>query len=140
MDPRGKKAIIVGGASGMARAAAELLVQAGASVAILDRPQSAGAEVAAGLGGTFHPCDVTDDAGTEAAIDAAVEALGGSLHISVNTAGGGIGTRTLSKDGPHPLDEFRDDHRAEPDQQRSTSPDSRPSTWRATSPRTTSAA
>ena len=107
MEIAGKKAIVVGGASGMARAAAELLVEDGASVAILDRPQSAGAEVAAALGGTFHPCDVTDDAGTEVAIDAAVEALGGSLHVSVNTAGGGIARRTLSKEGPHPLDEFR---------------------------------
>ena len=106
MDLLGKKAIIVGGASGMAKASAELLVQRGAAVAILDRPQSAGAEVAKELGGTFHPCDVTDDTGTESAIDAAVEALGG-LHVSVNTAGGGIGKRTLTKEGPHPLDEFR---------------------------------
>ncbi len=107
MDPQGKKAIIVGGASGMARSSAELLVKAGASVAILDRPQSAGADVAAELGGTFHPCDVTDDAATESAIDAAVEALGGEVHVSVNTAGGGGARRTLSKDGPHPLDAFR---------------------------------
>ena len=107
MDCKGKKAIIVGGASGMAKAAAELLVERGASVAILDRPQSSGAEVAEALGGTFHECDVMDDAGTEAAIEAAVEALGGSLHISVNTAGGGIGRRTLSKEGPHPLEDFR---------------------------------
>jgi NAD(P)-dependent dehydrogenase (short-subunit alcohol dehydrogenase family) len=107
MEIAGKKAIVVGGASGMAKASAELLVEEGASVAILDRPQSAGAEVASALGGTFHPCDVTDGAGTEAAIDAAVEALGGSLHVSVNTAGGGIARRTLSKEGPHPLDEFR---------------------------------
>lgn len=106
MEIAGKKAIVVGGASGMARAAAELLVEDGASVAILDRPQSAGAEVATALGGTFHPCDVTDDAGIEVAIDAAVEALG-ALHVSVNTAGGGIARRTLSKEGPHPLDEFR---------------------------------
>jgi NAD(P)-dependent dehydrogenase (short-subunit alcohol dehydrogenase family) len=107
MDVQGKKAIIVGGASGMAKASAELLVARGASVAILDRPQSAGADVASALGGTFHPCDVMDDGATEAAIDAAVHALGGSLHISVNTAGGGIGRRTLSKDGPHPIEEFR---------------------------------
>ena len=46
MEIAGKKAIVVGGASGMAKAAAELLVEDGASVAILDRPQSAGAEVA----------------------------------------------------------------------------------------------
>jgi NAD(P)-dependent dehydrogenase (short-subunit alcohol dehydrogenase family) len=107
VDLLGKKAIIVGGASGMAKASAELLVGRGTAVAILDRPQSAGADVAKALGGTFHPCDVTDDAGTEAAIDAGVEALGGELHISVNTAGGGIGKRTLTKDGPHPLQEFR---------------------------------
>ena len=25
----------------------------------------------------------------------------------MNTAGGGIGKRTLTKEGPHPLDEFR---------------------------------
>jgi NAD(P)-dependent dehydrogenase (short-subunit alcohol dehydrogenase family) len=91
----------------MAKAAAELLIERGASVAVLDRPQSAGADVAGALGGTFHPCDVTDAAGTETAIDAAVEALGGSLHVSVNTAGGGIAQRTLSKAGPHPLEDFR---------------------------------
>jgi NAD(P)-dependent dehydrogenase (short-subunit alcohol dehydrogenase family) len=103
----GKSAIVVGGASGMARASAELLAARGASVAILDRPQSIGETVAKDLGGTFHSCDVTDHAGTEAAIDAAVQALGGSLHVSVNTAGGGTVRRTLSKDGPHPLEEFR---------------------------------
>ena len=108
MEIAGKKAIVVGGASGMAKASAELLVERGASVAILDRPQSAGAEVCSALGGTFHPCDVTDDDATEAAIDAAMDALGGAVHISVNTAGGGIARRTLAKDGPHPLDEFRD--------------------------------
>jgi NAD(P)-dependent dehydrogenase (short-subunit alcohol dehydrogenase family) len=107
MELSGKSAMVVGGASGMARATAERLAAGGVSVAVLDRPQSAGAEVASALGGTFHPCDVTDDAATEQAIDAAVDALGGSLQISVNTAGGGIGRRTLSKEGPHPLGDFR---------------------------------
>jgi NAD(P)-dependent dehydrogenase (short-subunit alcohol dehydrogenase family) len=107
MEIKGKRAVIVGGASGMARASAELLSARGAAVAIVDRPNSAGAEVADTLGGTFHPCDVTDSTGTEAALTAAVEALGGSVHISVNTAGGGIAKRTLTKEGPHPLDEFR---------------------------------
>ncbi|MHB8463888.1 MAG: SDR family NAD(P)-dependent oxidoreductase [Acidimicrobiales bacterium] len=107
MEIAGKSAIVIGGASGMAKASAELLAARGASVAILDRPQSIGETVAKNLGGTFHSCDVTDHAGTETAIDAAVQALGGSLHVSVNTAGGGSVRRTLSKDGPHPLDEFR---------------------------------
>jgi NAD(P)-dependent dehydrogenase (short-subunit alcohol dehydrogenase family) len=106
MQIDGKKAVIVGGASGMARASAEILKSRGASVAILDLPTSAGADVAKELGGTFHPLDVTDDDQVVSALADAVSALGG-LHISVNTAGGGIARRTLSKEGPHPLGDFR---------------------------------
>lgn len=106
MEIKGKKAVVVGGASGMARASAEMLNERGASVAILDLPTSAGAEVASALGGTFHPVDVTDDTGVELVLAEAVEALG-ALHIAVNTAGGGIAKRTLTKEGPHPLEDFR---------------------------------
>lgn len=106
MEIKGLKAMIVGGASGMARATAERIAAGGGSVAILDREGTAGAEVAAAIGATFHPCDVTDFAGTELVVAEAVAALGG-LHAAVITAGGGTAKRTLSKDGPHPLDEFR---------------------------------
>ncbi len=106
MEIEGKGAVIVGGASGMARATAEQLRAKGARIAILDLPTSAGAEVAAALDGTFHPVNVMDADQTEAALAAAVEDLG-ALHIAVNTAGGGTAARTLGKDGPHPLDEFR---------------------------------
>lgn len=106
MEIQGKKAVIVGGASGMARATAEMLHAKGASIAILDLPTSAGAEVAAGLDGTFHPVNVMDETATESALADAVGQLGG-LHIAVNTAGGATARRTLTKDGPHPLDEFR---------------------------------
>jgi NAD(P)-dependent dehydrogenase (short-subunit alcohol dehydrogenase family) len=106
VDIKGKNAVIVGGASGMARASAELLHAKGASIAILDLPTSAGAEVASGLGGSFHAVNVTDDDNVEQALADAAEALG-SIHIAVNTAGGGTAARTLGKDGPHPLAEFR---------------------------------
>jgi NAD(P)-dependent dehydrogenase (short-subunit alcohol dehydrogenase family) len=106
VEIKGKKAIVVGGASGMARASAELLHERGASIAILDLPTSAGAEVAASLDGSFHAVDVMDEDNVEQALAAAVEQLGG-LHIAVNTAGGGTAKRTLTKDGPHPLGEFR---------------------------------
>jgi NAD(P)-dependent dehydrogenase (short-subunit alcohol dehydrogenase family) len=106
MEIKGKKAIICGGASGMAKATAQLLRQKGADIAILDLPSSAGAEVAKELDGTFHEVDILDEIQTESAINDAVDALGG-LHIAVNTAGGGVGIRTLSKDGPHPLADFR---------------------------------
>ena len=106
MDIAGKQAVIVGGASGMARATAERLHQRGASIAILDLPTSAGAEVAESLEGSFHPVDVTDDAAAEQALSDAVATLGG-LWIAVNTAGGGIAKRTLGREGPHGLDDFR---------------------------------
>jgi NAD(P)-dependent dehydrogenase (short-subunit alcohol dehydrogenase family) len=106
VDIEQKKVVVVGGASGMAKATAELLRAKGADIAILDLPTSAGAEVAEGLGGTFHPVDILDEDQTESALADAVRALGG-LHISVNTAGGGTIKRTLSKEGPHPLAEFR---------------------------------
>lgn len=107
-----KKAIVVGGASGMGQASAELLARLGAQVAVIDRESSAGADVAAHLGGTFVAADVTDFAGTEAAISTAAERLGG-IHVSVTTAGGArtpdgvFGRRTLARSGPHDLDAFR---------------------------------
>jgi NAD(P)-dependent dehydrogenase (short-subunit alcohol dehydrogenase family) len=102
------QAVLVGGASGMGRATAERLAALGSKVAILDLPSSGGAAVAKELGGgaVFHPCDVTDAAGAEAALRQAAADLGG-LRIAVNTAGGGVSKRTLAKDGPHPLDAFR---------------------------------
>lgn len=98
--------IAVGGASGMARATVELLAEKGANVAILDLPTSEGEAVARRFGGSFHPCNVMDYKGTEAAINSAVGALG-SVHFVVNTAGGGIARRTVSREGPHPLEEFQ---------------------------------
>jgi NAD(P)-dependent dehydrogenase (short-subunit alcohol dehydrogenase family) len=106
MEISGKKAIVVGGASGFGRATVETLIARGASVAILDRPQSEGKAVAAEVGAAFHEVDVTDFDGTERVLGEAIDALGG-LHIIVTTAGGGIGERTIKKDGPHSLDSFR---------------------------------
>jgi NAD(P)-dependent dehydrogenase (short-subunit alcohol dehydrogenase family) len=108
MKISGKAAMVVGGASGMARATAEMLAREGGRVAILDLRTSKGEEAAAAIGGDtrFYPCDVTDFAGTEAAIARAADELG-ALHFGVNTAGGGIAMRTLRKEGPHPLDAFR---------------------------------
>jgi NAD(P)-dependent dehydrogenase (short-subunit alcohol dehydrogenase family) len=106
VEIQGKKAVIVGGASGMAKSSAQLLHEKGADIAILDLPTSAGAEVAKDLSGTFHAVDIMDEVDVENALNDAVTALGG-LHIAINTAGGGVARRTLSKDGPHPLEEFR---------------------------------
>ncbi|MDT5195932.1 MAG: hypothetical protein QOH20_2686 [Mycobacterium sp.] len=106
MEISGKKAIVIGGASGFGRATAESLVARGASVAILDRAQSDGKDVASAIGASFHEVDVTDFTGTETVLQKAIDELGG-LHVIVTTAGGGIAERTVKKDGPHSLDSFR---------------------------------
>jgi NAD(P)-dependent dehydrogenase (short-subunit alcohol dehydrogenase family) len=106
MEIAGKKAIIVGGASGFGRATAEALAKRGARVAVLDRPKSDGQRIADSLQGEFYPLDVTDFAGTEQTLQRAVDELGG-LHIAVTTAGGGVVKRTMTKDGPHDLETFR---------------------------------
>ncbi|MCV7101765.1 SDR family NAD(P)-dependent oxidoreductase [Mycobacterium palustre] len=106
MEINGKKVIVIGGASGMGRASAELLAERGAEVAIFDREGSDGKTVAEAVGGAFYPVDVTDFTGTEEALATAVDKLGG-LHVTVTTAGGGIAKRTMTKTGPHDLESFQ---------------------------------
>ncbi len=106
MQVAGKNAVVVGGASGFGRATAESLISSGAAVAVLDRPQSSGAEVAAQIGATFYPVDVLDFEATEKVLQQAVNDFG-ALHVAVTTAGGGAGQRTVTKTGPHKLDDFR---------------------------------
>ena len=106
MEINGLKAIIIGGASGFARATATRIAAGGGTVAILDREESAGAEVAAELGGSWHPCNVLDYEGIEVVIEEAVEAMGG-LDFALNTAGGGKAGRTLGREAPYSLDDFR---------------------------------
>lgn len=108
MEIKNHNGLFIGGASGMARATAEMFKEKGGNVAIADLPTSDGVAVAAELGGTFHECNVMDHDCVGAVIDAAVDALGGSVHFMVNTAGGGRNpSRTVGKEGPHPLDDFQ---------------------------------
>jgi NAD(P)-dependent dehydrogenase (short-subunit alcohol dehydrogenase family) len=108
MQIDGSVAVIAGGASGMARATAFDLAERGAKIAIFDLPISEGEKVAdqIGNGALFEPLDITDDAAVEAAIDRVVATFG-AIHIGVNVAGGGAARRTVSKKGPHPMEEFR---------------------------------
>ena len=108
MRIEGVGAAVVGGASGMARATAEVLAARGARVAIIDLPTAAGDEVVKALGppALFLPADVRDANALAAALDTATREFGG-IHVGVNTAGGGIAKRTLTRDGPHELAAFR---------------------------------
>ncbi|MCE3556241.1 3-hydroxyacyl-CoA dehydrogenase [Pseudonocardia sp. RS11V-5] len=106
MDITGQVALVTGGASGLGLATAETLLDAGASVVIVDLPSSQGAEIAEKLGDkvAFVAADVTDEAQVTAALDKAAEL--GTLRVAVNCAGIGNAIKTVGKQGAFPLDAF----------------------------------
>ena len=103
----GSVALVTGGASGLGEATARAFVQHGARTAILDRPNSAGAQLAGELGGhaIFTPADVTNADQTAQAIHETVAKFG-TIHICVNCAGVGSAMKTTGKQGPMPLEIF----------------------------------
>ncbi len=99
-------AIVTGGASGLGEATARHFAANGAQVTLLDRDSNRGPAVASEIGGHFVETDVTDEASVQAAIDLAVEKMGG-ISVAVNCAGIALGIKTVGRDGPHPLSAFQ---------------------------------
>src|SRR5262249_46553987 len=96
----GRVAIVTGGAGGIGRATAELLVQEGAKVVIADVDTTRGEAAAAELGGAtaFKRTDVAIAQEGQARVDFAGSRFGG-LHIMFNNAGiGGSFKRFLDDD------------------------------------------
>ena len=83
----GKRALVVGGATGMGRAAAELLLDAGAEVVVMD----------------YAPVDLEGAKGIhvnladKASIDAAIDECGGPVHALFSCAGVDEGTPNIEK-------------------------------------------
>jgi 3-hydroxybutyrate dehydrogenase len=75
----GRRAMITGGASGIGRACAVRLAEAGAAVVVVDRDTEAAQRVAAEVGGTAVTLDLSD-------LDA-VDALDLDVDVLVNNAG-----------------------------------------------------
>ena len=100
------QAIVTGGASGLGEATARHFASQGAKVTLLDRDAARGAMVAAEIGGHFAETDVADETSVQAAIDLAVDRMGG-VSAAVNCAGIALGIKTVGRDGPHPLSAFQ---------------------------------
>jgi len=110
MDLHNKVAVITGGASGLGRAAAQALVDAGTTVVIFDMNAEAGALAVSELGAEkarFIQLDVSSGADAEAAFAKIIEELG-HVDICVNCAGIAVGAKTINREGePHDLELYR---------------------------------
>ncbi len=108
MQKQDLRALITGGASGLGLAVAEAVIAAGGHAALLDVNEEAGNTAAARLGSraSFHKADVTSETAVDAAVAAAVDALG-HANLAVACAGVGWPKRIVGKDGAMPGDFFR---------------------------------
>ncbi len=104
MKIEGKVFIVTGGASGLGAGTVRMLVDNGAKVVIADVQQEAGEKLAAELGQQFVRCDVSSEADGKAVVAAATGA--GKLMGLVNCAGIAPASKTVGRDGAHPLDVF----------------------------------
>ena len=110
MDLKNKVAVITGGASGLGRAAAQALSDAGAVVVIFDMNAEAGARAVSELSPDrtrFIQLDVASGPDAEAAFAGILDDLG-QVDIGVNCAGIALGAKTIDREGePHDLDLYR---------------------------------
>ncbi|WP_310461872.1 3-hydroxyacyl-CoA dehydrogenase [Sphaerotilus sp.] len=93
--------IVTGAASGLGEGAARMLAREGARVVIADLQAERGAAIAAELGGAYVQCDVSNEDDGRAVVAQAVSM--GKLVGLVSCAGIAPASRTVGRDGAHPL-------------------------------------
>ena len=106
MNIEGKIAVITGGASGLGKATAEMVIAKGGKVAVLDLNEELAQATAAELGeAKAYQVNVIDDASVTKAIEG-VRSDFGAIHINVNCAGIGAASRNVGKDGALDINKF----------------------------------
>lgn len=105
MHVENSSAIVTGGASGLGLATARRLIELGAHVIVVDLPSSNATEITDELGATLVAGDVTEEQTAHDAVDAALAHA--PLRVAVNCAGIGKAGRTIGKEGPYLLDDFK---------------------------------
>ncbi|WP_244847156.1 3-hydroxyacyl-CoA dehydrogenase [Caballeronia sp. SL2Y3] len=104
MEMKDNVVLITGGASGLGAATARVVAGNGGKPVIADMNEAAGEALARELSGVFVKCDVSREDDGQRAVDAATKL--GTLRGLVNCAGIAPASKTVGRDGPHPLDLF----------------------------------
>ncbi|MDX1386887.1 MAG: SDR family NAD(P)-dependent oxidoreductase, partial [bacterium] len=108
MDLNGKTAIVTGGASGLGYAVAQLFLEKGMRVGVLDLPGEENQEKVEDLGpeASFLPGDITQSETIQQGLQRLQEQWE-PIRVAVNCAGIGIAVKTLSKGKACPLEIFQ---------------------------------
>ena len=109
MKLKNKIAIVTGGASGLGEATVRKLVEMNNKAVIFDLNRERGDTLVKELGEAvlFQEVNVADDVSVQAGITNTMKQFK-AVHILVNCAGIGPPVKTLGKQGPHPLDTFKE--------------------------------
>lgn len=91
----GEVALVTGATAGLGRVVAARLAREGARVVITGRDAGRGAAVAAEVGGTFLPADLSDEAACAALVDDAADRCG-ALTVLVNNAVAAVGAGAVA--------------------------------------------
>ncbi|MEE1878095.1 SDR family oxidoreductase [Altererythrobacter litoralis] len=94
---KGMAAVVTGGASGLGKASAQALADAGLKVAIFDINDADGEAHAKAIGGTFHHVDIMDEQSVEEGF-AAARAANGQERVTVHCAMASRRGKTLGWD------------------------------------------
>ena len=107
MQIEGKVFLVSGGASGLGAATAQMLIEAGARVMLVDiNVQALDAQVEKlGANARASVTDITSESAAQSAVARAVTAFG-QINGLVNCAGIVGAQKILGKEGPHGLDSF----------------------------------
>jgi len=97
MELRGKRVLITGASRGIGESLAHAFAGAGATVALVARSQDSVRALAADLGGTAHPADLSDPKQV-ATLISHVEDEAGPVDVLVNNAG--VGTPAAFTEAP----------------------------------------
>lgn len=96
--------VITGGGSGMGAETARQLAKSGSQVVLLDQNIDAAKKIAKEINGLAIGCDVSNSSDVEQAF---TQLPKGSLRICVNCAGIAPAERIVGKEGPMPLEHFK---------------------------------